>query len=176
MAHNDDRPKKTFSELDKMRKEGRQGGERDRGPGKLERTQAYKSYKTQLNKLFDGTGELPEALKSKLEDAGVAEAAKAKQEAAQKVLTALSPRKLRKAFKAYRAEYGFPEDEGLLNKLLESDDEDVLLEVMEAMDRLLSDGLFKAGPALKARIQSAQILVDDPSVKAAGDKLLAKIR
>ena len=176
MSGDDDRPKKSFSELDKMRQNKRHGGQDSRGPGKLERTQAYKNYKTQLNKLFDGTGELPEALKSKLEDAGVAEAAKERQEAAQKVLEALSPRKLRKAFKAYRADYGFPDDEPMLNKLLESDDEDLLVEVLETMDRLLSEGLFKGGPALKARIQSAQILVDDPAVKKAGDQLIAKIR
>ena len=175
MSRDDDR-KKSFSEMDKMRQNKHHGGDERRGPGKLERTQAYKNYKTQLNKLFDGTGELPEALKSKLQDAGVAEAAKEKQQATAKVLEAMSPRKLRKAFKAYRLEYGFPEDEALLNKLLESDDEELLVEVLETMDRLLGEGLFKGGPALKARIQSAQILVDDPAVKKAGDALIAKIR
>jgi hypothetical protein len=64
----------------------------------------------------------------------------------------------------------------MLNKLLESDDEDLLVEVLDTMDRLLSEGLFKGGPALKARIESAQILVDDPAVKKAGDQLIAKIR
>tara|TARA_B100001964_G_C13959599_1_gene477062 strand:- start:125 stop:655 length:531 start_codon:yes stop_codon:yes gene_type:complete len=176
MSRDDDRSKKSFSELDKMRQNNRHGGDQQRGPGKLERTRAYKDYKTQLNKLFDGGGELPEALKSKLEDSGVAEAAKERQEAAEKVLEAMSPRKLRKAFKAYRAEHGFPDDERMLNKLLESDDEDLLVEVLDTMDRLLSEGLFKGGPALKARIESAQILVDDPAVKKAGDQLIAKIR
>ena len=175
MSRDDDR-KKSFSERDKMRQNKRHSGDEHRGSGKLERTQAYKNYKTQLNKLFDGSGELPEALKSKLQDAGVAEAAKAKQQATAKVLEAMSPRKLRKAFKAYRLEYGFPDDEPMLNKLLESDDEDLLVEVLETMTRLLGEGLFKGGPALKARIQAAQILVDDPAVRKAGDALIAKIR
>ena len=123
-------------------------------------SQAYRSYKTQLNKLFDGGAELPDALKEKLQDSGMVEAAKAKKAATEKVLEAMSPRKLRKAFKAYRGEYGFPEDSAMINKLLESDDEDLLVETMETIDHLVAEGELKAGSAMKARIKSAMILVD----------------
>ena len=85
-------------------------------------------------------------------------------------------RKLRKAFKAYRAEYGFPEEPALLNKLLESDDEDLLIETMETVERLFDAGELKAGSALKARIKSAMILVDAPEVQNLGNSLLKKLR
>ena len=115
-------------------------------------------------------------LKEKLQDSGMVEAAKAKKAATEKVMEAMSPRKLRKAFKAYRAEYGFPEEPGMLNKLLESDDEDLLVEVMETVDRLIAADELKVGPALKARIKSAMILVDAPEVQTLGQALLKKLR
>ena len=53
-------------------------------------SQAYRSYKTQLNKLFDGGAELPDALKEKLQDSGMVEQAKAKKGATDKLLEAMS--------------------------------------------------------------------------------------
>ena len=176
-GHDDDRPKKSWREIDAGRNKsahhGVGGGSK---PDRMANSQAYRSYKTQLNKLFDGGAELPDALREKLQDSGMVEAAKAKKAATEKVLEAMSPRKLRKAFKAYRAEYGFPEESSMLNKLLESDDEDLLVETMETVDRLVAEGELKAGPALKARIKSAMILVDAPEVQTLGNALLKKLR
>ena len=176
-GHDDDRPKKSWSEIDAARnKSAHHGSGAGSKPDRMANSQAYRSYKTQLNKLFDGGAELPDALKEKLQDSGMVEAAKAKKSATEKVLEAMSPRNLRKAFKAYRAEYGFPEDSAMLNKLLESDDEDLLVETMETVDRLVAEGELKAGSALKARIKSAMILVDAPEVQTLGNALLKKLR
>ena len=176
-GHDDDRPKKSWSEIDAARnKSAHHGGGGGSKPDRMANSQAYRSYKTQLNKLFDGGAELPDALKEKLQDSGMVEAAKAKKAATEKVMEAMSPRKLRKAFKAYRAEYGFPEEPSMLNKLLESDDEDLLVEVMETVDRLFAADELKVGPALKARIKSAMILVDAPEVQTLGNALLKKLR
>ena len=176
-GHDDDRPKKSWREIDAGRnKSAQHGGGGGSKPDRMANSQAYRSYKTQLNKLFDGGAELPDALKEKLQDSGMVEAAKAKKAATEKVMEAMSPRKLRKAFKAYRAEYGFPEEPGMLNKLLESDDEDLLVEVMETVDRLIAADELKVGPALKARIKSAMILVDAPEVQTLGSELLKKLR
>ena len=176
-AHDDDRPKKSWREIDagKNKSNHRTGGGGAK-PDRMANSQAYRSYKTQLNKLFDGGAELPDALKEKLQDSGMVEAAKAKKAATQAVLDAMSPRKLRKTFKAYRAEYGFPEESGLLNKLLESDDEDLLIEIFEVIERLVGEGELKAGSAMKARIKSALILVDAPEVQNLGTALLKKLR
>ena len=176
-GHDDDRPKKSWREIDAGRnKSAHHGGGHGSKPDRMANSQAYRSYKTQLNKLFDGGAELPDALKEKLQDSGMVEQAKAKKGATDKLLEAMSPRKLRKAFKAYRADYGFPEEPALLNKLLESDDEDLLIETMETVERLFDAGELKAGSALKARIKSAMILVDAPEVQNLGNSLLKKLR
>jgi hypothetical protein len=176
-AHDDDRPKKSWREIDagKNKSNHRSGGGGTK-PDRMANSQAYRSYKTQLNKLFDGGAELPDALKEKLQDSGMVEAAKAKKAATQIVLDAMSPRKLHKAFKAYRAEYGLPEEREMLNKLLESDDEDLLVEIFGAIERLVGEGELKAGSAMQARIKSALILVDAPEVQTLGTALLKKLR
>lgn len=173
----DDRPKRSWREIDAGRNKSahHSGGARDK-PDRMANSQAYRNYKTQLNKLFDGATELPDALKEKLQDSTMVAAAQEKKAASSALESALSPRKLRKAFKAYRAAYGFPDDPVLLNKLLESDDEDLLLETMEVIDRLFTAGELKVGSAMKARIKSAMILVDAPELQSFGNTLLNKVR
>ena len=176
-GHDDDRPKKSWREIDSGRnKSAHRSGGGGSKPDRMANSQAYRSYKTQLNKLFDGGAELPDALKEKLQDSGLVEAAKAKKAATQAVLEAMSPRKLRKTFKEFRADYGFPEDAPFLNKLLESDDEDLLIETLETIERLVAAGELKAGSAMQARIKSAMIMVDAPEVQTLGNALLKKLR
>ena len=176
----EDKEKPSWREIDRRREEKKQGGGggggSSGGTGRHEKSRAYQSYKSQLNKLFDGTGVLPEALKGKLEDSEVAEQARAKREAAEAVLAADRPRKIRKLFKVYREEYGFPEDEDLLAKLLDSDDEDIVIECFETIGRLLDEGTLKRGPSLKARIKTAQITIDAPEIKELGDALIPRLR
>jgi hypothetical protein len=177
----DDKPKRSWSEIDKMRdrsthrrEPGAGGGGGGRGRN-LENTQAYRSYKTQLNKLFDGGG-LPEALKSKLEEKGVGLEAKRKKELASALSSALAPAAIRTALAAYRAEVGaFPDEEEALGKLLELEDVPVLLETIATLDRLHGEGTLKRGASLKARLKTAQMTVDSPKVTEACRALLGKL-
>jgi hypothetical protein len=176
----DDKPKRSWSEIDKLRdksshrRESGGGGGGGGGGRKLENTQAYRSYKTQLNKLFDGGG-LPEALKSKLEDKGVGLEAKRKKELAAGVIAATTPSAIRAALEAYRAEAGFPDEDEALGKLLELEDVPVLLETIATIDRLHGEGVLKRGASLKARLKTAQMTVDSPKVTEACRALLTKL-
>ena len=178
MSHDDDdRPKRSWREIDQKKDTSSHRPGSQKEDKRVHTSQAYRSYKTQLNKLFDGKGVLPDALKSKLEDTDVSIANKKRREAADIVLAADRPRKIRKLFKTYQDEFGFPHnDEELLVKLLETDDEDIIIEALTALGTLLDEGELRRGSSLKGRIQTAQISVDAPAVRELGDAIIKRLR
>jgi len=178
-GHDDDRPKKSWREIDQGKDQSshRKGGQSGSKPRRSDNSQAYRSYKTQLNKLFDGGGgAVPDALKGKLDDLETPEAVKAEKAARQAILDCLTPRKIRKAYRAYREEFEFPWDKDVIEKLLDLDDEDVILESFEILGQMHAEGLIKRASSLKMRIKTAQMTVDTSEVKSAGDTLLEKLR
>jgi len=179
MADDDDKPKRSWREIDQMRdhsshrREGGGGGGGKGGRG-VEGTQAYRAYKTQLNKLFDGGG-LPDALKEKLEEKGVGTEAKQKKELTRAIVAATAPAAIKAALEAHRASFGFPDDEEALGKLLELDDVPVLLETLASLDRLHGEGGLRRASSLKARIKTAQMTADSAKVTDAAKVLLGKL-
>ena len=179
MAGNDyDRPKKSWREIDQGKDQSshRKSGESGSKPRRSDNSQAYRSYKTQLNKLFDGEGAVPDALKERLGGLETPEAVKAEKASRQAILECLTPRKIRKAYRAYREEYDFPWDKEVIEKLLDLDDEDVILESFEVLGQMHAEGLIKRANSLKMRIKTAQMTVDTTEIKTAGDSLLEKLR
>lgn len=170
-----DKPKRSWREIDQMREKG--GQRRDERPGsnpRVERSQAYRSYKTQLNKLFDG-GVLPDVLKSKLEDKGVGNEAKHKKELAAAIVAASNTAAMQNALTEYKAAFGSPDEEDVLAILLGADNQVLVLEAMTGIEALLADGKLKRGGSLKARIKTAQMTIDSPRVNEAAARLLAKL-
>ena len=177
MGHHDDtRGKKSFSELDKARREKKHRRD-DTSPGqsRRERSQAYSSYKRDLNKIFDGGG-LPDLLKEKLADTEVGQQSKAKKEALQAITDASSRRKMLAALKSFEEVHGFPEDEATLTKLLEFDDEDaILLKALQGLESLLAEDVLKRRSAVKMRVKSLQMTADDDDVADAATALAKKL-
>jgi hypothetical protein len=178
-GNDDDKPKRSWREIDAMRDKSGHRKEGGGGSGggsrqKLERSQAYRSYKTQLNKLFDGGG-LPDALKAKLEDKGIGTDAKRRRELAQAVVAASGPTAIRAALAEYRAAFGAPDEEDVLARLLELEDDAVVLETLATIDRLHGEGTLKRGSSLKARVKTVQMTLDSPRVVDAARALLAKL-
>lgn len=166
---NDDRPKKSWRERDNARNHS--AHRRDDKPSeqaqRQQSSQAYRAYKTQLNRLFDG-GVVPDALKSKLDDAEVGVGANARKEAMASVKAAATPRALVKAVAEFRTTYGFPDDEEVLARLLELDDEAALvLEAVQTLARLHAEAKLKRAAALKMRLKTALLTIDDPDVQQA---------
>lgn len=143
---------------------------------RLHDSQAYRAYKTQLNKLFDGGGALPEALKQKLSDAGVGNEAKQRKQWAQAILAATMPRDVKSALSDYETNCGtFPEEEDVLGKLLDLSDEKIVLKALQTVQRLQQDQRLKRQAALKARIKTVQITLDAPAILALCQQLLQSL-
>ena len=168
-----DRDKKSFSELDKEHREKR-GRRDDDAPRqkKIERSQAYSDYKRQLNAAFDGGG-LPDALKEKLGDTALGKEKKARKAAAALILDADGAAAVTAAVRDFIDAHGFPDDQVVLGKILELEDEPALvLEALETIGRLATEGLLARGKSLRARIKTAQMTVDDDDVVAAAARIL----
>ena len=170
-----ERPKKSWREIDQMRdgsahrKEERPQG----GPARrTETSQAYRAYKSQLNKLFDGGGALPDAMKKQLEEKGVAQDASRKKIMTDAVIHGTTPEAVIEALEAFKAEYTFPENEEALSRLLDLTDESVLLETIRTIARLKTAGRLKRGNALKARLKTVEMTVDAPEVQLAARELV----
>ena len=172
MSDDRERPRRSWREIDRMRDGAthpREGGRKGPSEERLRRSGAYRRYKSQLDKLFDGGG-VPEALRSKLEEAGVGESAKRRKRAAQAIVDARED--WRTALDAYRSAFGFPAEEEALARLLDTDDEQVVLEAIAQLERLHESGGLRRARSLKARVQTAMMTLDDPDVTAAGERLL----
>ncbi|MBI3180229.1 MAG: hypothetical protein HYZ27_11235 [Deltaproteobacteria bacterium] len=176
MAGDDeDRPKKSWREIDAQRdksthqREDRAGGAK---PARIERSQAYRSYKTQLDKLFSG-GALPEALKEKLTDGKIAAQAKERKAAAEAILAAASPKAVEAALAAYQSQHGFPEDEQVLARLLDLSNDAVLQQAIATIARLHGESRLKRAQSLKARLNTVAMTAEDPAVQNAARALVA---
>lgn len=176
MSEDNRRGKKSFSERDKELRERKYKGDHDTpGASRQQRSHEYRSYKNQLNKIFDGGG-LPAALKEKLEGTEVGQKSKAKKEQLKAIKEAAAPRAILAAYRSYRESHDFPEDEEVLAKLLELEDEpSIVVEALEQIDALHAEGRLKRASSLKMRIKSAQMTIDDDDVWAAAGALLKKL-
>jgi hypothetical protein len=136
----DERPKKSWRELDRARESGGSRSRRDPDARQRERTEAssaYKQYKTQLDKLFTPglQAQVPESLRAKLgpaTDEGRDRADKTR---------ALHEVSDEAALAAYLgAGYALPEDGRLLVKLLDVQKAELLLPVLHALMAVVSGG------------------------------------
>ena len=172
-----DRPKKSWKEIDQMRDGSSRGrGDKARpGESRRQNSSEYRSYKSQLNRLFDGGG-LPDALKEKLgDDDEFLEQAKARKAARDAILKARTAKDVHVALAAFREAHGFPEHEEVLAKLLDLEDEDVILETIQTIDRLLGEGQLSKASSLKARLKTVHMMIDEPEIQDAAKALLRKL-
>ena len=178
--HDDDRerPQKSWREIDQMRDGSahRKEPRRESGPSSRgDRSQAYRSYKSQLNKLFDGGGALPDALQKQLEEKGVAKDAARKKTMTDAIIRGTSPQAVVVALAAFKTEYGFPENEEALSRLLDLEDEPILLETIAMIASLGAQRRLKRGHALRARLQTVEMTVDVETVRRAARDLIRSL-
>lgn len=172
----DDRPKKSWRELDRKRDQSshRGGGSEERGPSSMrENSRAYRSYKSQLDQMWQG-GALPEALQDKL-PAGTGGSANKKKELLEALRGAVKSRDVFKALKAYREVFGFPQDEDALAKLVDLDDDAVVLEALQTIDALHQEGRLKRSTSFKARLKTVKMTCDSPEVLSLAERLLQSL-
>ena len=173
----EDRDKKSWREKDRAKDRSSHRSEQGTKSSSQPRpeSQAYRSYKSQLDKVFSGGG-LPDSLKEKMDAAGIGAGKKKQAAAAKEIADAKSPRAKVKALTAYKSEYGFPTDEEVLAGLLDLDDEpEIVREALETLESLHEEGQLKKAKSLSARIKTVKMMVDDDDVFAAADRLLKKL-
>ena len=154
MGQDDDRPswvereKKSFSELDRMRREGSSGGEqRPRSPASQERaTQATKQYVKQIDGVFSsGKGEEREKLAQAMRDArgtpGLADACR-----------------------AYRDAVGLPADARHISCFLDTGDRELVVTGLEALRQAHEAGAFEMTSGLRSQLR---MLAEDPDDEVA---------
>jgi len=176
--YDDDRPKRSWREIDQMRdKSGNRSEPRSGGGPRgrpLESTQAYRAYKTQLNKVFDGGG-LPEALKSKLDETSVGAEAKAKKKAGGAIVESKTLSETKTTLEAFRQQFGFPQEEEVLARLIDVSDEDLIRETLETLVALVRQGPLKKANLIKSKVKTVLLTVDEPEVQKLGKELLASL-
>ena len=167
MAGDDDKPRKSWREIDQARESGRSGRGEHRDSGLKETSREYRNYKSKLNALFEGSGDADAKGRVPRRESMI------DKPAARSIVDAVGPKAIKEALAAYRAEHGFPEDEEALGKILDLSDEALVLEALSTVARLHGEGKLKRAAALKARIKTAQATIDDRDVQARAREVLA---
>jgi hypothetical protein len=172
----DDRPKKSWRELDAARDKGGGGGRRrdpsERDREKASKSQAYSAYKSQLDKLFKpGGAQLPEHMRAAL--GPQSDESKTKRA----LLEALSADPGEATLRAMvEAQVALPPEPRLLTGLLDVRDEALLRTVLQALLELVEVGkkpnrmlLIQRLEAVKNRSESRETVELADMVRAALD-------
>lgn len=173
----DDKPKKSWRERDRANDSSshRRDEKAPVAQARHQKSAAYRNYKSQLNKLFDG-GEMPAALKDKLGETETGKVAKRRKELTTAIVDAVKPRQVQSALREFRAEMeAFPADEEVLKKLIDLDDEEIVLEALDVIAALHREGTLKRASSFKARLKTVKMTLDAPAVVRRVDSLLAKL-
>lgn len=161
MSGDDDRPyereKKSFSELDRIRREGSSPGDHGpRGPASRVRAEAAaKQYVKRLDGMFSG------------EKGGAAEG----EQLAKAVRDAHGTSKVAAACRAYRDALGMPEDGALLSVFLDSAEVDLVVPGIEALRDAYEAQTLTVTKGQKTQLRTLALGSDDAIADAAEDLL-----
>jgi hypothetical protein len=173
-----DRPKRSWREIDKARESsrGRTSGERPGARDKLERSQAYREYKSSLDKFFSGSGAAPDGLKGLLDPSGAKSARSKAIEDIQKA-SAEDRRKWAELVKVFVEEHELPPDPYLLTEFLGHPKEAVAAKAMARIAELAEGGkIKKIPPSLDQQLRSVELTSSDDDLKAAARALREKLK
>jgi hypothetical protein len=155
----DDRPKRTFSERDRMRREG--GGDRERRPrGKADEArlrQATSAYLKQADKLFSS-----------------AEGGTEGERLASEVRKSHGTPELVAACRSYVEAVGPPRDPSLLSLFLDCGDAELVVIALQTLLSLRREGAFEPTAGLRSQLRVLEQDFNDAIAEAAED-LLAEI-
>ncbi len=174
-----DRPRKSWREIDKARDSSRSrssGGERPGSRDRLERSQAYREYKSSLDRFFSGSGSAPEGLKGLLDPTGAKSARTKAVEEIQKA-SAEDRRRWAELVKAFVEEHELPPDPYLLTEFLGHPRESVAAKALARLRELADGGKIKKVPAsLEQQLRSVELTSTDDDLKEAARSLREKLK
>ncbi|MHB1845078.1 MAG: hypothetical protein ACYCWW_09620 [Deltaproteobacteria bacterium] len=162
-SDDEERPKKSWRERDKAKDRGGSGKtSSDRERERFEKTSAYSRYKTNLEKVFSG-GELSQAMRDRIDPEGKK---KSRDALLAKIREAESTKAFIEAIDALLSVHELPDDPYLLDRCLDHPAPAVQLKALERLRSLAADGkLPKPPPSLKQRLQTLELMSDDPAVQ-----------
>jgi len=175
----DDRPKRSWREIDKGRDKGFSRGraKEERDQEKMQRSPVYTQYKAQVSKLFEG-GEIPEMLRDKLDPTGEGRAREELLKRIKKVAT--EDRKAwSEAVKEYAEKYEMPEDPYMLVEWLDHPRDGVIEKSLAKLEQMAAGGLLsgpKVPKSLDQRLRALELTGTDPDLQARAKALRAKPR
>lgn len=169
----DDKPKRSWAEIDKMRDGKRsRSGSSPAERAKVEKSGSYSRYKSAADAFFSGAA-LPETLAEKLDPTGEG---KARKDALKKVKDAEDFRTFATLAKEYVEKYGIFDDPYLLDQLLGHPKDALVLQAIERIQQLMSEGAFKPPRALPERLKSLELTSSSPEVQDAAKALAKALR
>ena len=174
-----DRPKKSWRDIDRARGGSRHtsGDKPDYAREKLERSQAYREYKSNLDKFFTGGATAaPEGLKGLLDPTGEKSARAKAIEAIQKA-SADDRRKWAELAKAFVEAHELPPDPYLLTEFVGHPSETVAAKAVAKLTELKeADQLKKVPPSLDQQLRSIEMSAEDDDLRDAAKALREKLR
>lgn len=176
----DDRPKRSWSEIDKMRTKGGSSArqrQEQRAQERMERSPVYEQYKAKVSKLLSGE-DMPDMVREKLDPSGALKARDELMKRIKKVAT-----EDRKAWSEAVAEYvtkfEMPEDAYMLVDWLDHPRDGVVEKSIDALDKLAEAGLL-SGPkrpkSIDQRLRSLEMMGSDPDVQAKAKALRERLK
>ena len=175
---NDDRPKKSWREIDKARDtsqhrkddRGRDGGFRKTGP------RSQKSYRAALDRLFD-SGKIGDLVEDKTGEKRSTKDDDNRFRALRKLKEAVGRDAISKAADTYIKKFGMPDrDIEALGQLLEHRDESVQLDAMEALETRLDAGdKPRRSRGMVGQLKMIRDLCGDPAMEEMARRLIEKL-
>ncbi|WP_373046538.1 hypothetical protein [Vulgatibacter sp.] len=174
-----DRPRKSWSEIDKARGKSRHtsSDRTDRQQERLEKSQAYRQYKSNLDKFFEGGATAaPDGLKALLDPSGEKSARAKAIEAIQKA-SAEDRKKWSELVKAFVEEHELPPDPYLLTEFLGHPKERVAEKAMGKLEAMHEAGeLKKVPPSLDQQLRSLELTADDDDLRERAKAFRERLR
>jgi hypothetical protein len=172
----DDRPRKSWREIDKAKDRSVHRKEERRDPqGRPMGQRRQKSYRASLDRLFD-SGKISELVEQQAPGTARAaggEQSRLKQQA--RIRDASGRDEVTEAVDAYLERYPMPDDFELLTRILEHRDPGRQLEAMNRLGALLEQERPKRTRALLGQLKMIRDLGEDPELEQLAERLIEMI-
>lgn len=175
MSDDQERPKRSWREVD-MRKDRASGGGRRSPSTQTHNTLkggAAKRYMAQLDRMFQGGG-IPEEVKRHAPAIGMPEKS-ALQQKRELVLAATTPAEIAASVDALLAEHEMPNDAELLAKILAHPQSKHVEAALNALVDVLDAGKPTNARLLKTRVQTLKLTIEDDDICRLADIALAML-
>lgn len=174
-----DKPKKSWRDIDRARgRSAHTSSDRpDHARERLERSQAYREYKSNLDKFFTGgVGAAPEGLRGILDPSGEKSARAQAIEEIQKA-SAEDRRRWADLVKAFVDEHELPPDPYLLTEFLGHPKESVATKALARLEELAEDdALTKVPASLDQQLRSLELTCDDDDLRESARAFRERLR